>query len=32
LNKFYDALRIEEEPEAGASLATASHGAAARLR
>jgi AhpD family alkylhydroperoxidase len=32
-NKFNDALRIEEEPEAVASLAAASHGAAAaRLR
>jgi uncharacterized peroxidase-related enzyme len=32
-NKFNDALRIEEEPEAVASPATASHGAtAARLR
>jgi uncharacterized peroxidase-related enzyme len=31
-NKFNDALRIEEEPEAGASLATTSHDAAARLR
>jgi uncharacterized peroxidase-related enzyme len=32
-NKFNDALRVEEEPEAVASLAAASHGAAtARLR